>query len=237
MPDCRMTLSANAGIALALGRYHIWIDALHQGKVPGFSTLDPQLLAQMQTHPDFQSPDVICVTHCHKDHYSPELTARAQRRWPGACVIHPDPSFPGGHLLGSTEETFVFDELQLRFFRLPHAGKQQDAVVHYGLMVSLEGWNVLFAGDCEVASPALADALKGQSVHLAVLDFPWFTLPRGRSFLRDILRPERVVLCHIPFARDDCWGYRKAVQRELEKLPQVQNLHILQEPFQRVDII
>ena len=39
----RVTLSANAGVSVELGGVRIWIDALHDTRVPGFSTLDSHL--------------------------------------------------------------------------------------------------------------------------------------------------------------------------------------------------
>ena len=53
MSHCMVTLTANAGISLVLGQKVIWIAALHSHRVPGFSTLSPELWAQLQRHPAF----------------------------------------------------------------------------------------------------------------------------------------------------------------------------------------
>lgn len=66
----RVTLSANAGVAIETGGIRIWVDALHDVQVPGFSTLRAQRLRQLWTAEAFQSPDAIVYTHCHPDHYS-----------------------------------------------------------------------------------------------------------------------------------------------------------------------
>ena len=52
----KVTLSANAGICVELAGKKIWVDALHSGRVRGFSTLSPQLQAQMFA---LDAPDVI----------------------------------------------------------------------------------------------------------------------------------------------------------------------------------
>ena len=52
----------------------------------------------------------------------------------------------------------------------------------------------------------------------AVLVNPLFyQSPRGRALLREVLRPERVVLYHIPGADRDPWGLRRMVRRQLER--------------------
>lgn len=234
MVPCEITLSANAGIALALGHYRIWVDALHREKVPGFSALDSALFTRLQAHPAFQDPNLICVTHCHKDHYAPGMLRWACDRWPEAMVIHPDPAFSGGHLLQDSEETFSLEGLKLRFFQLPHAKDCLAATAHYGLLLTMEGKNILLAGDCEVASPALSDGLLGAPIHLAILNFLWLTLPRGRRFLEENLHPQQMVFYHLPFAQDDRWGYRKAAERELARLPEKSCVHILQDPLEQV---
>ena len=66
----RVTLSANAGAAIELGGVRIWVDALHDTQVPGFSTLRRQQLQQLWTAEPFQAPDAIVYTHCHPDHLS-----------------------------------------------------------------------------------------------------------------------------------------------------------------------
>lgn len=76
----RVTLSANAGVAIEIGGIRIWVDALHDVQVLGFSTLRAQRLRQLWTAEAFQSPDVIVYTHCHPDHYSQQLTTEAHLR-------------------------------------------------------------------------------------------------------------------------------------------------------------
>lgn len=231
-----MTVSANAGIALALGSYRVWVDVLHQKKEPGFSTVSRALLDAMVQHRDFQAPHAICVTHCHGDHHSPELLAWAMHRFPEARIYHPDPDFPGGILLEEEAWEDSIGQLKLRFLRLPHAGKEQLQCDHYGLLLSLEGRNILFAADCETASPVLAQMVAGIEVHAAVLPFPWFTLPRGRQFLNEVLRPEQVILNHIPFGEDDCYGYREMIHREVDRNPLPMPCHILSEPLQSIHL-
>lgn len=232
MSHCMVTLSANAGISLVLGQKVIWIDALHSHRVPGFSALSPELWAQLQRHPAFQAPDLICFTHCHGDHYDRDLVRQACQLWPRAELILPEKAFPHQLFLEGPSMKFVFRDTALHFFRLPHEGSIYADVPHYGMLLSQGRFHVLVAGDCEVASPVLRDILSGQSVDLAILDFPWLTLPRGRDFVREVIRPEHLLVYHLPFSGDDCFGYRKAAEWAVEKLSEVPDIRLLETPFQ-----
>ena len=228
---CSVTLSANAGVFLRLGGCQIWIDALHTKKIPGFSTVTPELWAQLQKGETFRAPDVICFTHCHTDHYSRALTLQAKSLWPKAKVILPEPEFQDQILLSGNETRFTVGDLSLRFFRLPHEGEKFAGVPHYGLLISRGGFHVLVPGDCEVASPLLAKALDGMAVDLALLDFPWITLRHGREFIEKILRPGHLLIYHLPFAQDETNRYRTVSARCAQRLD-VPDVRLLTEPLQ-----
>lgn len=236
METCTVILSANAGISLTFGAARIWIDAVHQTKTPPFSTVAPALWWKLQTHELFASPDFLFFTHCHGDHYSRALAENAKTRWPQAKLILPEPEFEGQLLLDRPEVSFQARGLTFRFFRLPHEGAQYASVPHYGLLLSDGDFQILVAGDCEVASPVLAERLHGSRVDLAILDFPWLTLRKGRAFIDRVIRPEHLLVYHLPFAEDDDWGYRTATRKAARLLPEVPDVRLLENALQ-VEVI
>lgn len=232
MPHCTFTFSANTGGALALGPFRVWYDALHQEKLPGFSTLSPALLAEMGRNPAFAAPDVIFHSHCHPDHFSRSLLATARQQWPQAEIFLPEKVFPDQVPLEGTAMSASVGGLTLHFHRLPHESTQYIHVPHYGCLLEWQGYRVLLTGDCTVGCSALAELTGGKGVDLALLDFPWLTLPRGREAIADLIRPRHLLIGHLPFPQDDRWGYRLAAQRALGKLPAVADIRLLLEPFQ-----
>lgn len=232
MSHCAVTLSANAGVALHLGGARLWFDALHRDRVPGFSTVTPALLEAMEADGAFHDPDLILCSHCHADHYARPMLAAARVRYPDAALILPEAVFPGQVLLEGQELRLSRKGLDLRFGRLPHDGKQYADVPHYGCIVSDGAFRVLLTGDCAVGAAELAGFAGDQPIDLALVNFPWLTLPRGRQLLETRIRPAHLLVCHLPFAGDDRWGYRTAALRSLEKtsLPDVR---LLLEPLQR----
>lgn len=235
MPRCTVTLTANAGVSISLGGLVIWVDALHDQQLPGFSTVSPAQWARICRSGALTPPDVICFTHCHPDHYSRALTEEAARRWPSARLILPEPAFDDQLFLRDREERLSAGGVDFRFFRLTHESPMYASVPHYGLTLCHEGFRVLIPGDCAVASPQLSECLGDTAVDLALLDFPWITLRKGREFTRDRIRPRHLLVYHLPFAQDDSVGYRSAAEHAagLTGLPDVR---LLWEPLQQEEV-
>lgn len=219
MTEIRVTLSANAGVSLQIGHHRIWVDTLHEDKQAGFSAVSTELFQKILSSDAFRAPEYICVTHCHPDHYSAAMVEEAGKLWPGAQLCLP-------------KKTRLEDsELTIEFFRLPHEGAQYAAVEHYGILIGIGGKHILIPGDCETASPALKEAVGERTVDLAILNFPWVTLSKGRTFLTQVLKPKHILLCHLPFAEDDVNGFRKSAQRNAQLLSQM-DVRLLSEPLQ-----
>lgn len=221
MAEIQVTLSANAGVSVQFGKHRIWVDALHEEKQSGFSAVSDELYQQVLESPAFAAPDHICVTHCHPDHYSERMLANAKKLWGNVQLCFPQ-----------MEAYQVKNgELTLEFIPLPHEGAQYADVVHCGIIISAGEKNILIAGDCETASSALMDAVGERQVDLAILNFPWVTLSRGRAFLTQKLKPKHILLCHLPFEEDDVGGFRESAQRSARLLMDM-DVRLLCEPLQ-----
>jgi len=220
MEHCTITSSANAGIALQLPGMRILVDAFHDTKIPGFSTMSPELCAAILEHPHFSDPDMVFFTHCHGDHYSPEWGAAAKRRWPRTTLILPQQEFREQLLLCGKEVKFTVNGITFRFLRLIHDGAEYAAIPHYGLLIETAAARILIAGDCEVGNPQLAELLEKQPVDLAILDFPWITLAKGRAFIKENLRPRHLLVHHIPFLEDDLGCFREAAIQSAALFPE-----------------
>lgn len=233
--EITVTLSANAGVAICWDGHRIWVDALHEHRRQGFSAVDAPLQKRMLKNDAFSDPDLICYTHCHDDHFSRELTQTANTLWPRAKLLLPECFFENQILVSG--EAFVHreEDLTLRFIRLPHEGAAYAQTVHYGILISASGKNILIPGDCQTASPTLAEVIRNTKIDLTLLDFPWFTLEKGRTFIRQIMKPAHVLIYHLPFVQDDCFGYRRAAERAVQK-ESAMDVSLLYEPLQQINI-
>lgn len=216
--DVTLTLTVNAGLCVELAGVHIWIDALHDTPIPGFSTMTAGQIDAVLGG-GLPRPDAVICTHCHGDHYSPAPLLRAQTLWPETPFFLPERKLPRQITLNEAEEVYQIGAVTARFLRLPHEKEIYRDVPHYGVELRAGGRAVLLPADCEVASPALTPLLRGGETDVAVLDFPWLTLPRGRAFVARTLRPAHTAVCHLPLPADDPVGYRAAAEKAAALLP------------------
>lgn len=232
MSRCEVTLSANAGAVLRFGPLKIWVDALHDDPVPGFSTVSPELFETIQKNPVFADPDILFTTHRHPDHFSRKLTGQILKKYPNSVPALPVPEFDGQFLISEQNNRLSVRGAELRFFRLTHEGEQYADVPNYGCIINYGGFHTLLAGDAAVADPALAEAVDGERIDLMLLNFPWLTLRSGRAFLQEVLRPEHLIFFHLPFEQDDRWGYRRAAEKALPLLRGIPDVRLLYNPMQ-----
>ncbi len=230
-----VTLSANAGVSLELAGKKIWIDALHEIRQPGFSAVNSDLAQKMERCPAFSEPDLIMCTHCHEDHFSREMVLSAMKSFPNAKVLLPEQKIDGQILVPREGFCYELGEVKLHLIPLTHEGAQYVNCIHFGVRLELDGKNILIPGDCRLCEEALAQEIFGQKIHLALMNFPWLTLPQPRSFLLNRIQPDRVLFYHLPFAEDDVNGFRSASEKWLQKLEDPR-FGLLYQPLQRIEI-
>lgn len=150
--NCKITLSANAGIALNIDNVKILIDALHNKKTNLFSTVSSDLWEKLKVHSDFTNPDFIIYTHCHPDHYSYEMTESACELWPQTTVVSPDKAFENQIHLHSQEHQFFWKGFRFRFLKIHHDGKDFDDIQNYAILISKNNFQIFISGDSAIAS-------------------------------------------------------------------------------------
>ena len=205
MPDLTITLSANAGVSLVMNGTGILIDAYHDRKVSGYSTVSESMYTQMQSHPGFAHPDIIAYTHCHRDHFSYLMNACALERHKPKAFLLPEELYDTQQLLSGDSAEYDVGDIHITAIKLTHAGGQFYNVPHYGYLITWKGKTILFPGDCSVAAPELLPFLEQAGhIDLALLNFPWCTLIKGRTFIEKTFDPHMSVSCTCPFRRMMC---------------------------------
>lgn len=237
MAQCRITLSANAGTVIEAEGCKLWSDVLHNEQVPGFSSVSEDLWLAIRRSAAFRDPDLIFYTHRHPDHYSRALTTRARAAFPRARLAAPFQDFEHQVLLSEASGELLLPGGRLRYARLPHEPEDYTEMVpNYGCILEAGGYHILIAGDCATADSSLAAFVGDTPIHVALLNFPWGALGKGRNFLRNYIRPEHLVLYHLPFAQDDLYGFRGAVAKTLRMIQDIPDVRVLQDPLQELVI-
>lgn len=238
MPRCEMTLIANAGLLIRLGCRTILLDALHDRKVEGWSSVTPERLQRLIALLPEEGPDMIIFTHCHPDHYSQGLAEQAAERWPRAALLLPEQRLSVQQLVCGRLENIFLPDLTVRFAKVPHESDRYAGVPHYACMLEHDGLSLLFTGDAKLCAPELSDFVeKCGNPDVFTATFPWITLRRGRKFIQEKIHPAYVVIDHLPFAEDDIHRYRAAARKAADSWTEPgSEILLLTEPFRTVTI-
>lgn len=231
MQSVKIISTANAGILIDLGEKKLLIDAFHTEPYDIYPTVTPELFERIKNDPAFSDPDFLIYTHCHPDHFSAEMTEEYARLRPDMLTILPEEK-ADGLVLKDPVENFSFGDLELSFIRLPHENAVYAEVPHYGVLIRYRDLTVFDPGDCEIASEELIDPLFGKKIDIAVLNFPWLALRRGRKFLKEIIRPAHIAACHLPDPAKDSYGFENNLERIIKKDFADADVRILAHPLQ-----
>lgn len=252
MNEIKIISTANAGMLIDFGKEKMLIDAFHSEKYDIYSSVSPDLFEEVLANEAFADPDIMFFTHRHPDHFSAEMTAKAVQLWPETTVILPEntkasPERPENkaltadalhssglgnvRFLSERKEEFRLGDLSLCFVRLPHENEIYSDVPHYGMFAEVNGITVFDPADCEIAAEELIDLTYGRKINVAILNFPWITLRRGRDFVKKILQPEHIVICHLPDPAMDELGYMKAAENAVRRNFEGVDVRLLQKPL------
>lgn len=166
--------------------------------------------------------DLLAFTHLHPDHFSRRETETYLARNRVRGVLLPEDGGPlAGPVRRMTGVRGTWESLpgvRITWVSSGHIGPQYAETAHFCLLAELSGMGVLVTGDADPERGEPTWQELGWARPDAVLVNPLFyQSPRGRALLREVLRPERVVLYHIPGADRDPWGLRRMVRRQLER--------------------
>lgn len=231
METIKIISTANAGMLMELGENRLLIDAFHSVRYDLYQPVSRELFAKIKASPRFQDPNILFYTHCHPDHFCPEMTKEVSRLWPKTVTILPEPK-ADGILLSKTEETLSIGSLDLTFRRLTHEGEPYRTVPHYGILIQKGPLTVLDPGDCELASEELASFINGRHIDIAVLNFVWLTLRKGRQFVKEVIKPDHLLICHLPDPALDVFGYKSAVEKRILSGFPGSDIRIIERPLQ-----
>lgn len=207
-----ITCTVNAGLSITCGSFKLLVDPFPTERVGVFSALTEEMLIQAQASPAFQAPDMVFITHAHRDHYNASVMQRFLARWPDTQIIMPDNPFPRGLSLNAPHTLFQ-NGVRLFFFPLTHQGEEYANVPHYGLLLDADGMTLLLVGDGVVGDEKLAEVLAEKKVDVAVLPFPWVSLRRGIAFVDQVICPKHIIVNHLPLPKSDIFHYAESAAR------------------------
>ncbi len=215
----KFTLCSNAGLSIDTGEVRILVD----------------IIDDVTANHDFSHPHVLCFTHCHEDHFSESVAEKFVDIYPDTKVF-----IPGNHILSKVSlnakrHDFFIGETEISFVKLIHEGKKYADIPHYGIIVGAKAGKIFLTGDCKVAGEDIMEGLHNITPDIAVVDFPWVTLERGRKFILNTLKPKKLLVVHFSGTNDDIKLYKELTLKALDKLEGV-DVYIMDRPFCCVEL-
>ncbi len=231
-----VTLIANAGLLIQDKKYRFLIDAFHHDEGQPFSIVSKEKLNQMiNGSEEYKDVDYILYTHCHSDHFSSKYTkAYLEQNQINTLFIpngwetndHDFESYlleKGIHEvnfcgdLGELIPYMVKEELKIQAFKSLHLGEAYQEDPHYCVILSLGDFNILITGDANYDPETFKSALNGIRIHTIVVNPLFYNHKLGRQIIYDLIKPDEIIIYHIPFEKDDVYKLRRLTKRDIDK--------------------
>lgn len=216
--------TVNMGMCIRTPGHNVWVDLFPDVKTPSFSKMEDKDWDRVKTDPALK-PTEICQTHCHPDHYSFYRMAECATLFPDTKIMVPEGialSSMGGHIFTADDlpvthingSEYIYEEggLRIRFLKTIHSTASFFNVPHYSIFLTQEYKNIFISGDAHLTEESLIEELALSRVDLAILNFPWTSISRGRYLTENVINPRHALFVHIPNIEDNADGYREAAE-------------------------
>lgn len=238
MYSYKFAFTSNAGLAVTFPSALIWIDAIHDIKAPTYSTVTPEIWSKMQQDPDYvgssmQGPDAMAFSHCHIDHFTSGIVREAMDKWPDSKVILPEKYFPNEVYVSGDAMDLNVSGVDLKFIKTHHCTKRHHNKTHYSMLMNDGHANIFMPMDSSTSDAAMSYCAVNNDIDIAVIDFVWVLLQKGRDVIEHDVRPKHLLIYHLPFAADDPHDWRSQTEEAAKLLTSVPDVRILKDPFQK----
>ncbi len=237
MRNYKFAFTVNAGLSITFPSALIWIDAVHTKKAPTYSTVTPAIWKQMLQDPDyvgnnFSGPDALAFSHCHIDHFTSDLVQESKRLWPETKLILPEIYFPDQIYINGSGMYADINDVSLHFIKTKHSTRRFYNKTHYSIMINDRGIKIFMPVDTSMSDPAMHYYAVRTNVDIAIVDFVWVLLGKGREIIEKDIRPKHLLVYHLPFEQDDHWNYHAQLEEAL-KLLTVPDVRVFTMPLQK----
>ena len=235
--EMRVTLLATAGVVVESEGTRVMVDGLFKKDGHPFSVVPDELRGDLMAgRTPFGPVDYLMFTHLHPDHFDGQETiaylesnpvknvflpagaasegCKRLMKWMDAQAVPYTPlNLPAGGHAGFAPGEGV----EVTAFNTMHMGKRYSHVDNHCLLLGMNGRTLLITGDADYDSDAFARVLRGREICAALVNPLFYQDRRGRAILDTVVRPEKTVLYHIPFAGDDAFMLRPVAKRLTER--------------------
>lgn len=227
---------ANAGFLIENNGKKVMIDAIHTKEINPYYNVDKETVDKIVNgKPPFDNIDLLLFTHYHFDHLDGESTLNTLRNNPNTKLFSTkqtieklrtlaqyDISLEGQLLYHEIElntvEDFSINEIDFSAISLIHDGNDFIDVINFSYLLKFDDQCIYHCGDAKADLANYENlGLDKLSINYALLDFPYITLARSRKVIKDYIKPEKIVLMHMPNKERDEYNWLKSIYRVVER--------------------
>ncbi|SHJ67564.1 L-ascorbate metabolism protein UlaG, beta-lactamase superfamily [Dethiosulfatibacter aminovorans DSM 17477] len=239
-----ITYIANSGVMIKHEDVKLIVDGLHTKKAVEFSRVKEDTLEKIvRGYKPFDDVDYLLFTHRHVDHMCHKSIVEFLKNNDNAEVLYPkdegcvieavDTFVKEGEYLGGALDIELGRKMkypikngEIIFFKSKHMGDESLQCSNICYIIELDGIRFLHLGDGNIDYDYLERMLSDEKINVAFMNFPFMHLPEGKKIIREIIKPDHMVVFHLPFEEDDMSNYIKSTLRRYEKdrdkLPEVE---------------
>lgn len=208
---------ANAGVILNFGKLNIGVDILCDQIVP--YNLTPESVENQVLDPKYcPQLDYIFFTHEHPDHFNKHKVIEFLAKQPHTKVIANNivTSELGEKIdperlvcingKDSKEGLSLGEGVEAEVFYSTHMGMQYKNIINLCMILKWEGKKILIPGDAEPRELLMSSKLEGQKLDFLIVPFPYITLNSVRKLVKESIRPEQILVIHLPSKEEDHHG-------------------------------
>ena len=211
-----VTYIANEGVLISSGGKQVLIDGLHREYKPDYAFPPPALRESLESaRAPYDKLNLILVSHIHLDHFHPQSVGLHLVNNPAAVLISSDQvadgvkkDFSDFHKIASrvkrstpqwkTKEVHEVAGMKLSVLGLRHGSERFSWIQNLGYLLEIDGKKLLHLGDADLTEENFASfRLNQEGIDVAFIPY-WYLLSRqGRSIVRDLIKPRRILAVHI----------------------------------------
>ncbi|WP_034633061.1 MBL fold metallo-hydrolase [Maridesulfovibrio bastinii] len=241
-------LVANAGVLVRYQGRGMLVDGIHHEDGHPFNQVPLMDLHLMKTgSPPYNNLDYLFFTHEHPDHFTVEYVMEHIKQRAAKALFLPDEAGGSPNLSSLLREaglrgipctTLGLEPGESRIFTVEkwlkvtvvgtrHMGPQYQDVRNDCFMLSLGGRNILFTGDADHHPGYFENALEGLKPDTVFVNPIFYHNAEGRKIINNILKPETVVIYHLPSLENDPLNLNYTVARAVKKYSNAQQQTIV----------
>ena len=228
-----VSLLGNAGILVSFAGLRFLVDGLYCDLNRNFSDIPLNIWEKMREGKgSYANIDYLLFSHWHYDHfYLPYfLEYMEHNRVKGVLFPPEEPGAKGVSeaLAAYGEKAVHFDrraefhpgeDMTIKRLQLRHVDKAYYQVTNQCIWMELGGKRLMFLSDADYLVQVYKQG-GDLRTDIAFVTPIFYNHPKGREILRNVLEARTIVICHIPFPKDDRFQYYRMSCRDVERFRQ-----------------